>query len=115
MHQKFREAFIEEGKSFHETQIIAFSKILYVSLTLDAGTLIYGHFLDYCISTSFYDIKPYLYDADFQCNNSSEYIKSKTEQIILELHDQNVNVATITGDNHPAPNRFSLEYHFLAE
>ena len=101
-HQKMRQTFINTAKEYHETQLIAFSRIPYVSMTLDAGTLTYGHFLDHAISTPYYNITPYLYEADFCCNNSSDYIKTKTKQIILDLFQNKIKIGTITGDNYPA-------------
>ena len=101
-HQKMREIFIETGKEYHQTQLKAFSRIPFVSMTLDAGTIMYGHFLDFAISTPYYDITPYLYEADFKCNNTSDYIKTKTENVILDLAKNNVTIGTITGDNYPA-------------
>lgn len=100
-HQVFRDMFIKSAKVYHESQLEAFSTLKSVSLTLDAGTLQYGHFLDFSISSPLFDLKPYLYDADFQCNNTSDCIKAKTESIIKELHELKVKVGTITGDNYP--------------
>ena len=101
-HESLRKKFIEVGKEYHQSQIEAFSKLKYTALTLDAGTLKIGHFLDYAISSPLFDIKPYLYDADFNCDNTTDCIKSKTESIIKELHNLKVKIGSITGDNYPA-------------
>lgn len=101
-HQILRDKFIETAKIYHNSQIQAFSNLKSVSLTLDAGTLQYGHFLDFSISSPLFDITPYLYDSDFNCDNTSNCIKDKTESIIKELHNLKVKIGTITGDNYPA-------------
>lgn len=101
-HSKLREQFIKVAKHFHESQINAYSDLSAVALTLDGGTIQYGHFLDYAISSPLFDLKPYLYEADFMANNTTEYIKSKTEEILNDLLKKNIKVKSITGDNYPA-------------
>lgn len=101
-HSTIRNCFIQTAKKYHNSQIQAFSHINYLSLTLDAGSLQYGHFLDYAISSTQYNIKPYLYQADFAALNTSEYIREQTEKILIELFDQKIRIRTITGDNYPA-------------
>ena len=101
-HSKMREVFIETAKKFHNSQLKAFSYLSAVALTLDAGTIQYGHFLDYAISSPLFDLKPYLYEADFLAVNTTGYIKNKTEEIIIELLNQNIKIKAITGDNYPA-------------
>lgn len=43
--------------------------------------------LDNAISSPLFDIKPYIFDADFRCDNTTDWIKSKNESIIKELLD----------------------------
>lgn len=58
--------------------------------------------MDFSISSPLFDLVLYLYDADFDCDNTSNYIKSLTENIIKELFDLKIKIGTITGDNYPS-------------
>ena len=81
-HSRLRDHFIDTAKAFHESQMNAYSKVNAVALTLDGGTIQYGHFLDYTISTPLFDLNPCLYEADFMAVDATQYIKSKTEDVI---------------------------------
>ena len=101
-HSKLRDCFINTAKNFHESQLKAYSQINSVALTLDGGTIQYGHFLDFAISSPLFNLKPYLFEADFMADNTTEYIKSKTEDVLTQLLRANIKIKSITGDNYPA-------------
>ena len=101
-HSTLRNCFIQTAQNYHESQLIAFSNINSAALTLDGGSLQCGHFIDYAISSPYYNIKPYLYHSDFFALNTSDYIRNETEKVITELFEKGIHIKTITGDNYPS-------------
>lgn len=101
-HSTLRNYFIQTAENYHESQLIAFSNINSAALTLDGGFLQCGHFIDYAISSPHYNLKPYLYHADFFAVNTSEYIRNETEKVITQLFERGIHIKTITGDNYPS-------------
>jgi hypothetical protein len=93
---------IEESKTIHDGMIAKFQQMPCVSLAIDAGTIERRHFLDIMILAPYPKIKPFFYDAIENVTLTAEDYGTIVATTINELHQTNVNVRSIVGDNLPA-------------
>jgi hypothetical protein len=97
-----RNAMIEESNRMHEAMIAKFAEMPCVSLTIDAGTIERRHFLDIMLLAPYTKMKPFLYDAIEKATLTAEDYGNIVVTAIKQLHNRNVKVRSIVGDNLPA-------------
>ena len=71
------------------------------SLSLDAGTLINRHFLDFVISPPAINVKPLLFDSLEMSRLGVQEYGSTVLDVVTDLFKNGVRIGSIIADNHP--------------